>query len=201
MAAWRRVRAALLLFMLAWLVFASPTAAASLEYDRAAIATGQVWRILTCHWTHWNLDHLIWDALTFVVLGAMCERASRAAFAWCVVASAVVISGAVWVLLPDMEQYRGLSGIDCALFALLTAQMWRRAVDAGQWRTLALLVLLFVALAAKVGFEFVTGTNLFVASGADFVPVPLAHAVGGGVGLIVGLQSAHNRAAPAAVAR
>ena len=45
----------------AWLL---PSAATGLQYDRAALAAGQGWRIFTCHWTHFSLDHLLWDLAT-----------------------------------------------------------------------------------------------------------------------------------------
>ena len=35
--------------------------AAALEFDRSRLAT-EPWRLLTGHWTHWDLGHLFWDA-------------------------------------------------------------------------------------------------------------------------------------------
>ena len=42
-----------------------PGWAAAWQYERAAIAAGQWWRMLTGHLTHWNMDHLLWDVLMF----------------------------------------------------------------------------------------------------------------------------------------
>ena len=40
---------------------------------RRALQAGEIWRLATCHLTHWNAEHLQWDLLMFVVLGAVCE--------------------------------------------------------------------------------------------------------------------------------
>ncbi len=48
-----------------------------LEFDRTAISAGQIWRLATGHFTHWNADHMAWDVMMFAVLGAMIERHNR----------------------------------------------------------------------------------------------------------------------------
>ncbi len=45
-----------------------PAAQAALEFDRHAVGAGQVWRLLTCHLTHWSWSHLAADLAAFVVL-------------------------------------------------------------------------------------------------------------------------------------
>jgi len=47
-----------------------------------------------------------------------------------------------------------------------------------------LLGLPFVGFTAKIGFEWITGQAVFAGSGG-FVPVPLAHVVGGACGALV----------------
>lgn len=165
----------------------SPALAGWLEYDRAALGAGEWWRILTCHVTHWSADHLLWDVAVFAVLGYISERDHKH-FAFCVLGSAVVIPLAVWVALPEMEFYRGLSGIDSALFVFLAVTLLRQALGHGKSRDTLIVaptVLLLVGFAAKLVFEIATGTTVFVDSTtANFVPVPLAHAVGGVVGVL-----------------
>jgi len=43
------------------------------QYDRAALLRGEVWRLVTGHFVHWSLSHLVWDVLAFLILGAICE--------------------------------------------------------------------------------------------------------------------------------
>jgi len=176
---------------LALLIAQLPGAGAALVFDRGALAAGEWWRLLSGHWVHWSADHLLWDVGSFAALGAACELRSRRRFAVCVLGAALAISAAVWGLLPELARYGGLSGIDCALFALLVAELWReRRSGAGRAATV-LAVGLGAALALKLGFECFTGGNLFVADlGAHIVPVPAAHAAGAAVGLAVPIAGA-----------
>jgi rhomboid family GlyGly-CTERM serine protease len=182
---------------LALLIAQLPGAGAALVFDRGALAAGEWWRLLTGHWVHWSPDHLLWDVGTFAALGAACELRSRRRFAICVLGSALAISAAVWGLLPELARYGGLSGVDCALFALLGTELWRERRRSDGRAALALAVALCAALALKLGFEWWTGGNLFVADlGARIVPVPVAHVAGAAVGLalpIAGALAPHRR--------
>src|SRR5262245_45808263 len=89
-----------------------PGTAQWLQLDRAAIASGQLWRMVTCHLAHFSGDHLFWDVLVFVILGLICERLDRRRLVMPLAWSAAAISTVVLLLEPSIEVYRGLSGID-----------------------------------------------------------------------------------------
>lgn len=185
----RRIPCVSLLLVAVSLVtyFVTPLATL-LQFDRTAIAAGEVWRVVTCHLTHWSLDHLVWDAGAVLVLGLLCEVPYRRAFAWCLAGSAVLVPLAVGTLIPEMNTYRGLSGIDSALFTLLAVTMLGESLTARRYTWAALSGAVLLAFAAKIGFEYTTGATLFVDSAAtNMVPVPLAHVVGGIVGGVCGL--------------
>jgi rhomboid family GlyGly-CTERM serine protease len=150
-----------------------------LQFDREH--PWQLWRWITCHLTHWSGDHLFWDQLVFVALAAVCERLDRRRFAWALAISAPAISLAVATCQPQLQSYRGLSGIDSALFGLLCGQLLTT-----RQRTLRMIIaataLLFVT---KLVIEILTDGAVFVDSGrAGFAPVPLAHAVGAVSGFV-----------------
>ncbi|HEX7180689.1 MAG TPA: rhomboid family intramembrane serine protease, partial [Thermoanaerobaculia bacterium] len=93
------------------LLFYFPGWAAHLQFDRGAAAHGEAWRLVTCHWTHWSPDHLLWNVAAFVLLAAVCERfgpSGRKALLVAVAASALAIPAILWIALPTMERYRGL---------------------------------------------------------------------------------------------
>lgn len=176
------------LTLVAVIVFASNSVTGWLEFDRIAISQGQWWRVLSGHLTHWNVDHLFWDAIMFASLGMFCERKSAMQFLVCTAGSMLAISAALWICIPDMELYRGLSGIDSALFMLALTFVLREGYSQRDWRNVAIAGALGAAFCAKVAFEAVTGVTLFVdSSAAGFTPIPLAHGVGAVVGLFVGL--------------
>ena len=152
-----------------------PGAAALLEYDRAAVAGGELWRLLTCHLAHLSPEHLLWDALTFAGLGWMCEQRGRGRLVLTLVVSAVAIPAVLFVFDPGLAVYRGLSGLDMALAGLLAAGELRRSPRVAGAA--------LVVLGAKLAYELASGGALFVAlDGAE--AVPLAHAVGAAVGIL-----------------
>ena len=162
-----------------------PALATALQYDRHAISNFQLWRIATGHVTHWNADDQIWDLVPFVGLSFACAQYLVRRTIGCVLGSALAITGCLWFLQPEITHYRGLSGIDSALFVLLTAMLWRDARSRNDsllsWVALVGLLGFF----AKVSYEWLTGEILFVDShAAGFIPLASAHLVGGTVGLI-----------------
>ncbi len=106
----------------------APTWPGCFEFSRTAIIGGEYWRLLTGHLAHWNLDHAFWDGLMFLVLGLVCERRWPRRYWLCLPVSAGVISLAVWYLPPQLETYRGLSGVDTALFTLAAAGYLQDAI-------------------------------------------------------------------------
>lgn len=181
----RRLPVASLLFvLLATALGRAPAVADWLQFDRPAILHGEVWRLLTGHLVHWSTDQLFWDAFAFGFLGWLCERDDRPAFLRCVVLSALLISLTLLFAAPRMETYRGLSGIDSALFALVALRIGGEAFLDKQWTKIGLVAIVAGGFAAKIGYEFVTGATLFVDSNAGgMIPVPLAHVVGAFVGI------------------
>ena len=142
----------------------------------------ELWRILTCHFTHWSYEQLAWDALAFTSLAVVCWRRDRRAFHATLLASIVLIPIAVLAFAPHVTAYRGLSGLASAMFALLLTLEWRRRPT---WPV----VLLAIGFAAKVIFETVTGGTVFVRDmGSEVVSVPVAHLAGALIGLIGGLR-------------
>jgi rhomboid family GlyGly-CTERM serine protease len=162
------------------LLAAWPGGAALAEFDRGAIGAGEIWRFATGHLVHWNAEHLVWDLAVFVLLGVICEARDRKAYVATLVVSAAAISAGVLWLRPDMRFYRGLSGIDSALFVLAAALFAADARRAGDRRGWWCGVAALGAFAIKVGYEAATGSTIFVDSaGAGFEPMYLAHVIGG----------------------
>lgn len=178
----------MLLVTMAGGIFLLPDNGAGLAYQRDLIAAGELWRALTGHFVHWSPGHLMWDVGTFLVLGVACELRSRKRFLTCLLVSGLVIPGVVWLLLPGLETYAGLSGLDSALFALLGAELVREHSERGGHAATAFGIALGLGFALKIGFEMTNGATVFVGYlGPGIVPVPLAHLAGGVVGLLASL--------------
>jgi len=162
-----------------------PAARELLQFDRTDLASGALWRTVTGHFTHWTSSHLAWDLAAFVLLGVLLERHSRSLLGITLAVSALAISGAVWLAAPELTTYRGLSGVDSALFAAVVTHAGIAAALQSRWGSALWPVLAAVAFTTKVVAESTAGGALFVAPDVLFVPVPLAHVAGGLTGLVV----------------
>ena len=184
------------------LLFLAPESWTSiLQLDRNAIAQDGFWQLFTGHLTHWNASHFIWDVVMFGLVGAMVEIRSRKAWIWVNLISAVLISFSVLVFRPDLQFYRGLSGLDMALAGYWVLAMFRdslaKRVISERWMWGGALVLLF----SKPLIEIAMGSALFVSDlGAGVENVALAHLVGvvAGVGLGVSTVVLRDKPAPTA---
>lgn len=164
------------------------TVAELLQYDRQAIAGGELWRLVTCHLVHFGAEHLAWDAAVFALLSSLCWRLGRGLCLASLAVAGLAIPAVLWILQPELATYRGLSGLDSALYATAALALGQRLWADGRraWAVAALGSL--AALLAKVAYELATRQALFVdATSLGFVPVPLAHAAGGLAGLAAAL--------------
>ena len=185
----RRIPATLSIGILAIVIAGMPSAAELLQFDRAALQAGEIWRLATCHAVHWNAEHLQWDLLMFVVLGAMCELRSPRRMWLCTVAAAACVSMLVFFAFPTIEAYRGLSGIDTALFTLLAIDLLRDARRQKNWLSAVAIGGLFFGFIAKTAYEAVTGSAFFVDQhSAGFELLVWDHIVAGVVGAILALD-------------
>ena len=168
-----------------------------LLYDRSVNMHHDLWRLITCHWVHLSTDHLFWSAVTFLVLGSLCEILSLRRYCATLGISAIFIPIVIWWGMPDLMVYGGLSGLDCALYSLLMTVLIKREIRSRSWVWVALFSVLLGGLGAKIIYETATGHTIFVSNThTGMVPVPLAHLVGGCVGFIVGIFRMKSAMAP-----
>jgi rhomboid family GlyGly-CTERM serine protease len=150
-------------------------AVARLRYERAAIAAGEWWRLLSCHLVHHDLWHLALNLGGFALLWSLYGGAARGRD-WLVVAlaAALGVGLGLWFGEPQLGWYLGLSGV--------LHGIWAAAGIAalGRWRLEALITLLL--LAAKLAFEEAHGP-LSMALGATLPVVTAAHRYGALAGL------------------
>lgn len=146
-----------------------------LRYERAALAAGEVHRLLSGHFVHLGIGHAV---LNLVGLGLvwMLVGGAFSPLAWVAVLVVVItcIDAGFWFLLPSLNWYVGLSGV---LHGLLVAGLIRgfraRRVES---------LLIGAGLAAKLIYELWIGPlpgSADAAGGAVIVEAHLFGAVGG----------------------
>ncbi|MBT7300256.1 MAG: rhombosortase [Victivallales bacterium] len=173
------------LVVAALLAHAIPGVVGLLEYRAAAVASGEWWRLLTWHGVHWGPRHVFWDLVAFGILGSLCEIRSRRQTVVVLVLGAVVVSLAVRLVHQMLPSCRGLSGIDCALFALVWWLGLRQAMRNGRRGPSLLIGLAGVGFVAKTLYELAVAKALF--AGGGFIPLPVSHLAGFAAGLLVAI--------------
>ena len=180
---------ALSLSLLAIVPFVFPGLESFLEFQFADSSLSNAQVVVGCNWLHWSASHLFWDLLMFYVVGRLCELSDRKAFISVILLSAPLIPLAILIACPQLGSYRGLSGIDTALFALLGTSRLQESIRKQDYIGFLVYGLLLVAMFLKILYETITGDVLF-ADKSTFTPVALAHLTGSLVGIGVALTTA-----------
>ena len=112
-------------------VFCGPLAE-GLVYDRAAVAQGQAWRLVTGHLVHGDPIHLIANVGALFVLGGLFETVLRlgARRFWAILGlSIAAIDLALWFWVPALEMYCGFSGVLNGFFIVVVYALWQESGD------------------------------------------------------------------------
>jgi rhomboid family GlyGly-CTERM serine protease len=157
---------------------AGDTGRALLRYDRAGLAAGQLWRLLTAHVVHLDLEHAALNSLGLVLMWALFARDYKPGqWALILLCSIAAIDAGLWLRDSTVAWYVGSSG---ALHGVMTAgtlaHLRRRDLDG--WILAAFIV-------GKLSFEQLSGALPFAESGAGVVVD--AHLYGSLGGLAVAL--------------
>lgn len=139
-----------------------------------------LWRLATCQLTHWDPDHLRWNALAVLILGCWSEWRWPAAARWTMAVGLIAIPLVIAFAHPHLA-YRGLSGLACALAALGAVSAGRDARRDGDGPARLVAAALLAGLLAKTAWELATGDALF-ATADGWLPLPAAHIAGIAVG-------------------
>ncbi|SDZ91300.1 rhombosortase [Microbulbifer marinus] len=99
--------------------FAPPEVDSLLRYERSLILSGDYWRIVTGHFTHTNLNHLLMNCAAVVLTWMLLPIRPRLDLALLGIAILAALCGiALLVFEPQIGWYKGLSGLLHALLAL-----------------------------------------------------------------------------------
>jgi len=129
-----RLGLALLLACVVLLVpaLAGEAARLALRYDRAALAHGELWRLITAHWVHLNFRHALLNALGLALMWALFAR-DYAPRQWLliVLAALLAIDAGLWLLDSTVQWYVGSSGALHGVMAAGTLAHLRRRERSG----------------------------------------------------------------------
>lgn len=151
-----------------------------LGYDRLAVLDGQVWRLLTCHFVHLNLNHFLLDDAGFLLVWWIFRDVLTRRLLWWWLAISTPVCGLVLLADSSLYGYVGLSGI---------LHGWLVIALVAGWRTSPLLHGgMLAALAAKLLYEQTPAYDIgYLAHLIHGNVYPLAHLEGALAGLCIAL--------------
>lgn len=138
-------------------------------------ALREPWRLWTGHLAHFGWEHGLANALALAVPAILLRRQDRGRLLLAILVMAPLLS---LTLLPSLGegQYRGASGLACALWAWVGLRL------AGRRESVAPGLLLLGGLALKLSFESALGA-CFLTAHPGWQTLPPAHTLGALLGL------------------
>ncbi|WNO59823.1 rhombosortase [Rheinheimera sp. MMS21-TC3] len=126
-----------------------------LTFERSALASGQLWRLISGQFIHLSAEHLLLNLAGLVLVWLLfAEYTAGKRYLWLLPILALGCGMGVWLFAPYIEYYVGFSGV---LYGLFT---WGALQDVRQRQPFGRVLLL--AIIAKASYEFI------------FSPIPLA---------------------------
>jgi rhomboid family GlyGly-CTERM serine protease len=162
-------------------LFLSPFLESALIYDRTAIASGELWRLVTGSLVQVSDTHLACDLGALVVAGVIIESCGNKHFPVLCLAAAFFIGIVLFQAEPAMHYFAGSSGVSTAAIVYLYLHGLN---EKGGWRWLCAIALF--GLVIKTGIEFTFPNSfLFITDTSQFRPVPLSHVAGAGIAVLL----------------
>ena len=155
---------------------------ASLRYERAGVAAGELWRLLTSSIVHLGPRHLVLNLAALVALWALAPdtlRGRRGAVA--ILGGALGVGLGLYALAPAVGWYVGVSGVLHGLLAIAARDLIR-ARD-------ALGIPLALLLVAKLAWESAAGPLPYTAAAAGGPVIVVAH-LHGTLGALIAVVAA-----------
>jgi rhomboid family GlyGly-CTERM serine protease len=146
-----------------------------LVFDRSAILQGEIWRVITGHWVHSDLEHAAWDITVFIMLGYLLVSSGQPQLYRCLLASMVIVSMYILLFMPGLELYCGLSGILNTMLVVVLRDIWLRYRHP---------VIPLIAAASLVKILVESGLGKAIFTDTAWQSVPEVHLVGFVVGII-----------------
>lgn len=152
-----------------------------LRYERAAIAQGEVWRLLSGQLVHYDARHLLLNLAGLMLLWLLYARDARPR-EWALVglAAALAVGVLLYLLEPGVTWYVGLSGVlhgGWAASTVFARRRWRLEANVSAVLLAGkLLVERFASLGAALdpGLPVITAAHLYGALGGLVAALALA---------------------------
>lgn len=149
-----------------------------MRYERAAVLSGEAWRLVTAHLVHGDLPHLAWNIFGLLLVWFLFAREfTPAGWLLVLIGSTAAIDLGFLLLESQLDWYVGFSGVLHGCMAAGLVAWLRTARD-------PLTVLVAALFAGKLAWEHAVGPLPFTSGSISLPVVYQAHtygAAGGGL--------------------
>ena len=145
----------------------------------------ELWRVMTAHWLHTDLNHLLWNAAALLLIGSIVEQRSRGLLL-CALIGGMCSVGAWFYWQTGSTYYCGWSGaLNTVLLVALATLYWPASTlpSANRHYYNSLLWLVAFGALAKNLYEYSSGVALV--SETLWQPAPAAHMAGWTAGVLL----------------
>ena len=150
----------------------------TLEYERAALARYQWWRLISAHLVHLGWRHALLNCAGLALLWMLFAREfPPRRWLWIALLAAASIDAGLWFLRPAVDWYLGASGVLHGAWAAGALTLYRRGDGIGA----ALLLLLIV----KLVYEQQSGASLLYGAVPLVGAAHLYGTLGGALGAVL----------------
>tara|TARA_Y100001001_G_C7963921_1_gene293487 strand:+ start:283 stop:882 length:600 start_codon:yes stop_codon:yes gene_type:complete len=130
-----------------------------LSYQRQAILAAMPWRLISGHFVHANLIHMAMNLAALILLAGLIPDKNRNYLLPVVIVIALLSSGFLLLMEPQLEHYVGLSGVLHGLSVVIGIWLWREHAISGP---VLLLLLLTKIVLEQSGLLDTRSTELLI---------------------------------------
>ena len=152
-----------------------------LYFNKEAISNGEIWRFLTAHIVHSDLDHLTWNLCALIILSLLIERDNRQLRITSLLAGIISIDCYLWFNPIGIVNYAGFSGILNTLLVIALFPQLQKKSEQLFFRLLPIII--YIASLLKIVVEISFQQAIF--STISWQAVPQVHLIGFMSGTII----------------
>lgn len=138
-------------------------------FDRAAVGTGSVYKLISGHFIHSDINHWFWNGVALLILGAVIELRSKRLLLTTLLAGIVTVDVLLLSTLSSLDYYCGLSGVLNTLLAIVLWIVWQEYRS--NWVIISALL-----CSGKIVLEIFLNHSLIIH--IQWPPYPEAHLAG-----------------------
>jgi rhomboid family GlyGly-CTERM serine protease len=140
-----------------------------LYFDYHLLSQGHLWGLVSGHWIHADIQHLIWNVAALAILATIIETRSRRLLLWSIVIGTACVDILLMSPISELQRYCGLSGLLNTLLGVALYVYWRET------RSTAVIVVGILSV-AKIALEMYSGHSVF--TDISWPPFTTAHLAG-----------------------